>query len=176
MSKQTPRYIIYVDASGIQNNTEFKISLYDKQTNATLILALGEDIQDSTSAESYAIIYAIMYVNKHSISNAMILCDNKSAVNNKTIQNIAKLFHISLLWIPREINIVADRISKLEPTQKDKELYLLEMFVKTIHYVYTDSIDNQCINEIETLKEQIKVKNEKIKNQATQLNSLKNKK
>lgn len=166
------KYIIYVDASGIKENTEFKISLYDIQTNATEVLALDTNIQDSNAAEIYAIIYAIMYINKHNISNAMILCDNQSAVKNKAVSDMAKLFNISLLWIPREINIVADKISKLEPTKKAKEFYLLEMFVKTINYV---NIDNKCNQELKNLKEQIKIKNEKIKNQATQLTSLKKK-
>lgn len=176
MSKQKTRYIIYVDASGAENNTEFKISLYDRQTNATFILALGENVQDSTRAELYAIVYAIMYTNKHKIPNVMILCDNTSAVRNPNVQNIARLFNIELLWIPREINEVADRISKLEPTQKDKELYLLEMFISTIEYAHISDTDHAKTQEIATLKEQIKIKNEKIKNQTTQLNVLRNKK
>jgi len=44
------------------------------------------------------------------------------AKNNKT----------SISWIPREINLIADKIVKLEPTIKIQEWYILDLFYKML--------------------------------------------
>lgn len=124
-----PKRILYIDASGYNNNTQFKISLYDPAINLTNILALN-DINTSNVAEKYAILYSIFYCVKNNLKNVYILCDNQSAVDNKKLQELASLKSIKLLWIPREINTIADRVSKLEPTVKEKEWFLLDYLYK----------------------------------------------
>jgi hypothetical protein len=52
-----------------------------------------------------------------------ILCDNLHATQNKKI---------AISWIPREINVIADKIVKLEPTVKIKRWYILDLFYKML--------------------------------------------
>ena len=169
-----PRRLIYVDASGIENNSIFKISLYDKENNLTSVLQLDE-IENSSEAEQYAIFNAIFYIKKHNYFGCHILCDNQSAVSSKMIQFLSKEYHIGISWIPREANIVADKISKLEPTLKETEWNLLNMFVELIkkqcHNI--KEIEAEQIKEISLLKEKIEKQKTKISNQTKQINSLK---
>ena len=170
------RRLIYVDASGTHNNTSFKISLYDKENNLTSVLQLNE-IANNSEAEQYAIFQAIFYIKKNNYCRCHILCDNKSAVDSKIIQFLAKEYAIGISWIPREANIIADRIAKLEPTLKDTEWNLLKLFVELVK--------NQCHNQKETtqektkeivaLKEQIEKLKTKVANQAKNINALKKK-
>ena len=171
---QRSRRLIYVDASGIEDNTIFKISLYDKENNLTSILELDE-IGNSSEAEQYAILNAIFYIKKHNYFRCHILCDNQSAVNSKMIQFLSKEYHIGISWIPREANIIADKISKLEPTLKETEWNLLKMFVELIkkqcHNI--KEIEAEQSKEITLLKDKIEKQKTKISNQAKQINSLK---
>ena len=168
------KQIIYVDASGTSDNTVFKISLYDKDKNATHILQL-KDVKNSCEAETYAIYYAVIYIKKHNYKKCHILCDNQSAVNNEIIQNLSRDYKIGITWIPREINMVADKISKLEPTLKDKEWYILKLFVD----IYSKKSKSGEDKDIKSLKDEIiklettiKNKNTKIANQSKQITNL----
>ena len=124
------RYIIYVDATCMENNSKFKISLYD--------------------------------INKHDIQNAMILCDNQSAVQDKTIIFLSKLYNIKIIWIPREINTIADKVVKLEPTQKQSDLNLLDMFIKLASKICTNINTNNLEQKISELENTITTRNKKI--------------
>lgn len=169
-----PRRLIYVDASGVQKNSSFKISLYDKENNLSSILQLNE-IDNNTEAEAYAIFNAIFYIKKHNYCRCHILCDNQSAVESKIIQFLAKEYSIGISWIPREANIIADKISKLEPTLKETEWNLLNIFVELVKKQCHNKseIDEKKKIEIKVLKEQVEKLKIKISNQAKQLNSLK---
>ena len=123
------RRILYVDAT-LQDNVT-KISLYDRKNNLTNILELL-DVTSSAEAEQYALVYAILYVVKNNYKRCHILCDNLSATQNKKILELAKKNKISISWIPREINIIADKIVKLEPTVKVKEWYVLKLFFEIL--------------------------------------------
>jgi hypothetical protein len=123
------RRILYIDAT-IQDDIA-KISLYDTQNNLTNILEL-HDITKSIEAEQYAIIYAILYIVKNNYERCHILCDNQSATQNKKILELAQREKIAISWIPREINVTADKIVKLEPTIKIKEWYILDLFYKML--------------------------------------------
>ncbi|MEA1953520.1 MAG: hypothetical protein U9O24_03960 [Campylobacterota bacterium] len=175
------RRLIYVDASGEENNTKFKISIFDPEKNATHTLQLL-DVDNNNEAEKFAIFYAVFYIKKHAYTNCHILCDNQSAVNDVIIEKIAKKYFIGVSWIPREANQIADKISKLEPTLKEKEWNLLELFIDLVREHKDMEIDNndELIQkyklEIEQLKKTIDTKNKKIKNQATQITQLKSKK
>ncbi|CAA6814240.1 MAG: Unknown protein [uncultured Sulfurovum sp.] len=178
------RRLIYVDASGIENNTIFKISLYDKDNNATFILQL-DGVDNSSEAEEYAIFYAIFYIKKHNCFGCHILCDNQSAVNSKMVQFLAKEYSIGISWIPREANIIADKIAKLEPTLKETDWNILKFFVELVkaQCYNVQDIQHGQSKEISALKEQIEkqkttidVRNTKISNQAKQITALKVKK
>jgi len=123
------RRILYVDATVMDDIT--KISLYDKENNLTNILELI-DVKDNNIAERYALLYAILYSVKNNLANCHILSDNLQATQNKKIVEFCKNRKIAVSWIPREINIIADKIVKLEPTVKDKEWYILKLFYEMI--------------------------------------------
>lgn len=123
------RRIIYVDASTA--NEESKISLYDTGNNATYILDLV-DIKSNNIAEMYAVLYAISYVIKNDLKQCHILCDNLAAAQSNKLQDLAKDNNISVSWIPREINVVADKITKLDATQKDKEWKILNLLYQLV--------------------------------------------
>jgi len=123
------RRIIYVDASTVDG--ESKISLYDTENNLTNILQLI-DISNNNIAETYAVLYAILYVVKNDYSHCHILSDNLPSTQNKKITELAKQKGVSLSWIPREINVVADKITKLEPTVKQKEWHILNLFYEML--------------------------------------------
>lgn len=187
----TTRKLIYVDASGMDNNTIFKISLYDPYQNATLTLQLRDSVINSTEAEKYAIYYAIYYTQKYKYNNIHILCDNQSAVNSEDLKRITKRYKIGLSWIPREANVIADKVSKLDPNQKEVQLNILEFIIDlnaSNTFITSDNRDIQDLKSIiEGLQDTIEIKNKRIKeletnivtkntkiqNQATQINSLK---
>ena len=123
------RRILYVDATVMDDIT--KISLYDKENNLTNILELI-DVKDNNIAERYAILYAILYSVKNNLANCHILSDNLQATQNKQIVEFCKNRKIALSWIPREINIIADKVVKLKPTVKAKEWYILKLFYEMI--------------------------------------------
>ena len=180
MTKMNEKRIIYVDA-GSTNSDNYKISLYDKISNATHIMDLTE-IENNTIAEKYAIYYAILYSVKNDFSNSMILCDNKSAVEDKTLKSLAQDLEIKMHWIPREINSIADKTCKRDSTLKEEDFNTLKLFVNLSKKAYKKDdlpkkeFSNEKTNlEIQTLKKSILQKNEKIKNQANQINTLRNK-
>jgi len=175
------RNLIYVDASGYSNNESFKISMYNPEKNATHILEL-KDIKNSTEAEIVAIFYAIFYIKKHNFKNCHILCDNKSAINDKHIILLAKNYNIGISWIPREANIIADKVAKLEATLKEKDWNILKLFIDLARQndisekKQTENKEIEKLKqEIDNLKKLINTKEQKIKNQANQINILKNK-
>jgi hypothetical protein len=122
------RRIIYVDA-GQNEDKEFQIALYDKQINLTSIIKLI-DINNNNIAEKYAILNAITYIQANCIKNAIILSDCTGAVNDKHFVKLCETYKLKLSWIPREINEVADKVAKLNPTKKDDTFY-------TLHFIYT---------------------------------------
>ena len=182
------RELIYVDASG-KDNKEFKISLYDIERNATLNLFIGE-VDNSTEAEKYAIYYAIYHIKKYDYKNGHILCDNLSATEDDLLVKLKNRYKIGLTWIPREANKIADKTSKAESTAKKEEANILKFIIslskssnfKEVVKSKDEISDNEekeilsLKNKIVELQKSIETKNQKIKNQATQINNLKNKK
>jgi len=124
----TNRKIIYVDAS--YQDTVSSISLYEKEIGTGIVTKVNNSefsIKDNNQAESLAVFQAILYIKKQDYKKAIILCDN---------ENVAKKYAdyekgIRVIWIPREINIVADKLTKLENNIKEKEINLLKyLFIK----------------------------------------------
>ena len=64
--------------------------------------------------------------------NCHILSDNLSATQDKKIEAFTKEKNISISWIPREVNVVADEITKLPPTVDIKEWYFLDTMYQLI--------------------------------------------
>jgi hypothetical protein len=58
------------------------------------------------------------------------LCDTQNNLTN--IFELAKSKKIAISWIPRKINVIADKIVKLEPTVKIKRWYILDLFYKML--------------------------------------------
>ena len=104
------RRIIYVDASFSTETKESKICLYDVDENQidTLITKMPTS---SSFAERYAIVYACLYVKKLNIldKKVHILNDNYSATVHTKIKELCSILNISISWIPREINQIADK-------------------------------------------------------------------
>ena len=103
------RRIIYVDASFNKDTKESKICLYDVDENK--MDTLTTKIPTSSSfAERYAIVYACLYVKKINIldKKVHILNDNYSATTHTKIKELCSILNISISWIPREINQIAD--------------------------------------------------------------------
>ena len=175
------RRLIYVDASGFEENTKYKISMFDPDKNATHVLEL-KDIDDNNVAESFAVFYAIFYIKKHNYSNSHILCDNKSAVNDKHILALTRKYKIGISWIPREANIVADKVAKLNPTLKEKDWNTLKLFIDLVLQKDASEIEEKENLEIKNLKlkidelkKAILTRNEKITNQTNQIKQLRGK-
>jgi len=181
MSPKIKRRIIYVDASGKESNTEFKISIYDPEKSLTHILQLRE-CNNNSEAERYAIFYALFYIKKFNYKNTHILSDNLSAVNDKYIKKASKELGITVSWIPREINIIADKMSKSEPTLKEKDWNILKLFVdlytreeflnSSFQNSNEEDLTKQLLNAKNKINEQKKVIKSK-DNQIAQLKKLK---
>ena len=123
------RHIIYVDAS-VRDGVS-KIGLYDMKNHATHILQLN-DIPNNNVAEEYAVLHALLYIIKNGLENCHILSDNLQATNNKNISSFCRENSVSISWIPREINKVADSICKLSPTCKEKDWNILKLFYSLV--------------------------------------------
>ncbi len=124
----TNRKIIYVDAS-YQDITS-SISLHEKETGASIVIKIDNKefaIENINHAEALAVFNAILYIKKQDYKKSIILCDN---------ENVAKQYAsyekgVRVIWIPREINIVADKLTKLENNTREKEINLLKyLFIK----------------------------------------------
>jgi len=144
----TSRKIIYVDAA--YQNTVSSVSLYETEISNEIVTKVNNsefsickteigygivtkvnnsefNIKDNNQAESLAVFQAILYIKKQGYKKAIILCDN---------ENVAKKYAnhekgIRVVWIPREINIVADKLTKLENNTSEKDINLLKyLFAK----------------------------------------------
>ncbi len=163
---ESKREIIYVDAGKVDEN--FRISMYHVEKHRTLIMDLV-DIKDNNEAEIYAIYYAIFYINKYEYKNSIILSDNKTATQNNILNALARYLKVQISWIPREINQIADKNSKLEPTLDRYEFNTLRLFIDLSQKAY---IQHDTLQEIEKLKKEKEKLSIKVKNQATQITNL----
>ena len=124
------RRVIYVDA-GQNENKEFQIALYDPEINLTSIIKLI-NIDNNNIAEQYAVVNAITYIKSKELKRAVILSDNESVAKNPNILKICDEYNIKITWIPREINVVADKVAKLQPTKKDDTFYTIDFIYDLI--------------------------------------------
>ena len=75
----------------------------------------------------------------------MILCDNKSAVEDKIIMALSKECSIDISWIPREINHVADKVCKLDTTLKTIKTFPNSFPIDEIFNIHRAVITKKCI-------------------------------
>ncbi len=90
------------------------------------------NVSNNNKAEIYGVMNALLYAIKNDYKNCHVLCDNLHATQNKKIIELCDKHLVSLSWIPREINVVADKVAKLELTVKVKEWYILKMFYELV--------------------------------------------
>jgi len=123
------RKIVYVDASC--QNIVSSISLYEKEVNTGIVVKVDNkkfNIKNNNQVESLAVFNAILYIKKQGYCKALVLCDNESVV--KLYANYDK--GVRVIWIPREINIIADKLTKLENNTKEKDINLLSYLFSKI--------------------------------------------
>ena len=106
---RTARRIIFVDASFNTQMKESSICLYDVDANQIDTL-ITKKPTSSSFAERYAIVYACLYAKKLNLvdKKVHILNDNYSATTHTKIKDLCSILNISISWIPREINQIAD--------------------------------------------------------------------
>ena len=147
--------------AGSTNSDNFRICLYHM------------NIENNSEAEKYAIYYALLYIKKNNYSHCMILSDNQSAIQDKTLLAFSKDLHIQLSWIPREINKIADENCKLLPTLESGEFNILNLFIELSKKAYVkETPKKNPKDEVEKLQQEVEKLRLKVKNQVTQINAL----
>ena len=125
---KTTRKIIYTDAS--YKDETSSISLYEKEIGTGIVIKVDNQdftIENNTQAEALAVFNAILYIKKQDYKKSIILCDNENVA--KKYANYEK--GVRVIWVPREINVIADKLTKLENNTKEKEINLLKyLFLK----------------------------------------------
>lgn len=150
---QEKRRCIYVDA-GQNENKEFQIALFDPDINLTSIVKLL-NIDNNNVAEKYAVVNAIIYIKSKNINRAVILSDNEHSVKDSKIIKLCEKHKIKITWIPREINVVADKVAKLQPTKKDDTFYTID-FIYDLIFDNSNGTTKTTLNEAK--KENLKTK------------------
>lgn len=150
---QEKRRCIYVDA-GQNENKEFQIALFDPDINLTSIVKLL-NIDNNNVAEKYAVVNAIIYIKSKNINRAVILSDNEHSVKDSKIIKLCEKHKIKITWIPREINVVADKVARLQPTKKDDTFYTID-FIYDLIFDNSNGTTKTTLNEAK--KENLKTK------------------
>jgi hypothetical protein len=173
------RRILYVDAS--VKNGICKIALFDHKIDKLDVIEYKSDIT-SAVAEKYAVLNAALYSVKHNLNRVHILTDHQPAVGDERIAKIFRDLDLTISWIPREINVVADKGTKLDNNTEQSDFRVLDMFYKismrdenSIMFDSADVDTNNLKQQLENLKKEnidLKNKNSTLKGQ---LNSLKQK-
>ena len=124
------RKIIYSDASYNEKSTT--IALYDMSNNAGFITNVGNNefnINNSYEAEYLAAVNAIFYCKRKNYGKCTILVDSEQLENNKKLNRFKK---IKISWIPREINKVADRLSKMKNNTSKEHRNILKFIFEIL--------------------------------------------
>lgn len=134
------RRIIYVDASFNSETKESKVCLYDLDENKidTLITKMPTS---SAYAERYAIVYACLYAKKLDLldKKVHILNDNYSATTHTKIKDLCSILNISMSWIPREINQIADNGTRTTCNIDVKDTNICDLFYELMIVNDTES-------------------------------------
>jgi len=147
------RRILYVDASFHKENGESKICLYDLDEDKTNIFKTMLP-SSSSFAERYAIVYGCLYakrLNNLDGKRIHILCDNYGATIHTKIKELCSFLNISLSWIPREINTIADRGTSEDCNISNEDVSIYDLFYELI-------IEQNLINKTDDSKDKIAIK------------------
>ncbi len=155
--------IIYVDAATLKGR--FQIGLHDKTNKTEHTLELGKSVKSINDAETCAVLYGLMYIQKSNNSNRHVLMnDCEGAILNTRLIELGQLLNTKLIWIPREIN-EADKVAKSKINKKKKVWRNLNFFmklvlgdamlVKSTQKLPTDAIVNHLSPITKTIFEQI---------------------
>ncbi len=124
MGNNIERNIIFTDAGGSDGHKDskipYKIGLYHPKNCTTECIELDLGL-NTYEAECYGVLNAIIYAINNELKNVMIVSDNNNACQNKKILNFANSYNIKIYWIPRELNKISDKMTKLKPTTTKKE-------------------------------------------------------
>ena len=157
-----PRRILYVDASFCNQTQESKICLYDVDENRLDILKTKLPTSSSFS-ERYAIVYGCLYAKKLNILNKKvhILCDNYGATVHTKIKELCSILNISISWIPREINTIADKGTQENCNIQNEDVQICDLFYELM--IEKDMIkkDNSKTDETNILPKTSTSENEK---------------
>jgi len=146
------RRILYVDASFQKESGESKICLYDLDEDKINIFRTMLP-SSSSFAERYAIVYGCLYAKKlKSLDDKKIhiLCDNYGATIHTKIKELCSFLNISLSWIPREINTIADRGTSEDCNISDEDVIIYDLFYELI-------IEQGMINTTDNSKDNIAI-------------------
>lgn len=115
--KKTPK--IFFDAS-LKNNI-VGIGIHDFISNKQISLSKSFSSKSTTEAENLAFQKAISFALKiYSVSEIHFFTDNKNLFDSfKT--KVINSTKINLFWIPRELNSIADKFSKIKPSLKQQK-------------------------------------------------------
>ncbi len=152
-NNQLSRRIIYVDASFNSQTKESKICLYDIDENRIDTLITNKPTSSSFS-ERYAIVYGCLYAKKLNIidQKVHILNDNYGATAHKRIQELCQLLNISISWIPREINTIADKGTQSPCNIKNEDVHICDLFYELMiekNMIKVNHIDTTQNNIVE---------------------------
>lgn len=140
------RRIIYVDASFSNETKESKICLYDVDENKIDTL-ITKKPTSSSFAERYAIVYASLYAKKLDIldKKVHILNDNYSATTHTKIKELCSILNISISWIPREINQIADQGTQNNCNVDVEDANICDLFYELM--IEKDMAKKDLVNE-----------------------------
>ncbi len=139
------RRIIYVDASFSSQTKESKICLYDVDENKVDTLTTTMPTS-SSFAERYAIVYGCLYSKKLNISDKKIhiLNDNYGATTHTKIKELCSILNISISWIPREINTIADKGTQDSCNIQVEDVHICDLFYELM--IEKNMTNKDCIN------------------------------
>lgn len=125
MEKKNEKRLIFTDA-GLKDG-KYQIAMYDKSIGKTETILL-EGVSNNNEAEYYSILNALIYCVSNKLERVVILNDNESSCNNKSLVNFSSNNNIRIHWIPRELNTIADKTTKYTPSKKEEEFIKLKIY------------------------------------------------
>ena len=147
------RRIIYVDASFCKASGESRICLYDVDENRTDTLITKMPTSSSFS-ERYAIVYACLYAKKLNLLDKKlhILNDNYSATVHTKIKELCSILNISISWIPREINQIADKGAQDDCNVSIEDVNICDLFYELMIEKEMNKQDLENTKQVNTIE------------------------
>jgi len=143
---------IYIDGSSQVNNKIIGIGIYDSTTKFEL--SMVKDGNDVFDAESEALEEAIRYCQLNGIVQESRIFTDSKEVHRMYIDYVLSLGFSEFIWIPRELNVVADKLSTLYKNYSKSTKTKIVLDIKTNVVTKTTKIkETTSLNNLN--KEQI---------------------